>query len=489
VALNLVLAGAAGFLLVLIHPPFGMWFLAPVAVTPLVWMAAREASAARRLLLGEASGMIAWFGLCVWIQFVLETHGGMGKWGGWGSFFLFCFLKAVHTAVFVCLAGWLMRGRWAALTAPALWAGLERTHGEFGFAWLTLGNAGIDMGVPMRLAPVTGVYGISFLFALMGTVVALGLMGRPRREMAPILLAPLLLLLPELPAPERGRESVVAVQPDFDEDRYYREDEMAAHKNELALLTLSEAMKADGPKPVLLVWPEVPAPLYYYNDEAFRREAANLTRLTGAAFLFGTVTNAPDGNLLNSAMLVGPQGNPASRYDKIYLVPFGEFVPPVFSFVNRITKEAGDFAPGRHIIVSGLAGRRFGSFICYESAFPELVRRFPNAGAEMLVNLTNDSYFGRTQARQQHLMLARMRAAENRRWLLRATNNGVTAAIDPAGRVVERFPEYRRTAGRLRFNWIGEKTLYTRYGDWFAWTCLAAGLAAAALSYARRHVA
>lgn len=487
--LNAALAALTGFLLVLIHPPFSLWFLAPLALCPLVLIAAREPSALRRFLLGYASGIISWFGLCVWIQFVLETHGGMGKWGGWGAFALFCLIKALHTGVFAWLSGWLVRTKWAALSIPALWAGLERTHGELGFAWLTLGNAGTDMGIPMRLAPFTGVYGLSFLFALMATVVALAVLRRPRRELAPIVAVLALLVLPELPTPARGTRNAVSVQPDFEEDRIYRDTEMAVEKGKLALLTLTEALKPNAPKPQLLLWPEVPAPLYYYDDAQFRSEVANLTRLTQTPFLFGTVAYTPEGSPLNSALLVGPEGNPMSRYDKMYLVPFGEFVPPFFSFINRITKESGDYAPGRHLIVSRVNGHPFGTFICYESAFPELVRRFANAGAEVLVNLSNDSYFGRTQARQQHLMLARMRAAENRRWLLRPTNNGVTAAIDPAGRITERFPEYQRAAGRLHFNWIAEKTLYTRYGDWFAWSCLLLSLAAVGLSYASQHAA
>ena len=124
------------------------------------------------------------------------------------------------------------------------------------------------------------------------------------------------------------------------------------------------------------------------------------------------------------------------RYDKINLVPFGEFVPNVFWWVNRVTKEAGDFAPGSRIVEFPVNGHKVGVFICYESAFPDLVREFARGGAEVLVNLSNDGYFGRSAAREQHLDLVRMRAAENRRWILRATNDGITVTVDPAGRIV-----------------------------------------------------
>ena len=147
---HIALAAIGGFLLVLIHPPFGLWFLAPLAMTPLALAAAREPSAVRRFLLGQASGVIAWFGLCIWIQFVLETHGGMSRWGSWGAFALFCLLKALHTAVFVCLSGWLIRMKWAALSIPALWAGLELIHagrGRARFALFTGAALGVTLGL------------------------------------------------------------------------------------------------------------------------------------------------------------------------------------------------------------------------------------------------------------------------------------------------------------------------------------------------------
>ena len=150
-------------------------------------------------------------------------------------------------------------------------------------------------------------------------------------------------------------------------------------------------------------------------------------------FLFGAVGFTPQREPLNSAVMLDSSGKIVDRYDKINLVPFGEFIPPMFGWVNRITKEIGDFVPGERVVVFPLDGHNLGAFICYESVFPDLVRQFVHAGAEVLVNLSNDGYFGHSAAHQQHLEIVRMRAAENRRWILRATNDGITAAIDPAG--------------------------------------------------------
>jgi apolipoprotein N-acyltransferase len=140
--------------------------------------------------------------------------------------------------------------------------------------------------------------------------------------------------------------------------------------------------------------------------------------------------------------------------------------------VQKITNEIGDFEPGERVSVFDLGTHKLGAFICYESAIPHLVRQFPAAGAAVLVNLTNDGYFGKTAAREQHLSLVRMRAAENQRWIIRSTNDGVTASIDPAGRVWQTLKAQVETSDRLRFNYITETTAYSRHGDIFAWTCL-----------------
>ena len=178
-AFGLALFSAA--LLIGLFPPFGYVWFAPVALTPLLIACASESSWKRRWLLGWAVGFVFWCGVCPWIQFVLEVHGGMGRWGGWGGFVLFGLYKGLHMAVFATLAGFLLRRWWAIPGVAALWTGIEHTHGFFGFAWLDLGNAGIGMGLPMRLAPITGVYGLSFAFAMLASGVTCVLLRRPRQ--------------------------------------------------------------------------------------------------------------------------------------------------------------------------------------------------------------------------------------------------------------------------------------------------------------------
>ena len=194
--------------------------------------------------------------------------------------------------------------------------------------------------------------------------------------------------------------------------------------------------------------------------------------VSGATVIAGAVGHAPNGGPSNSAVTVNQLGKELSRYDKVNLVPFGEFVPfPFKQVTNQISTEAGEFEAGQNVVVTNIGKHRTGTFICYESVFPSFVRQFAKSGAEVLVNISNDGWFGKSAARYQHLRIVRMRAVENRRWILRATNNGVTAVIDPAGRLVTKGPEYVEAALNTRFGYLSGTTFYTEYGDWFVVVC------------------
>lgn len=479
VVLHTCLSIATALLLLAIFPKFDFRFLAPVALTPLLIALARTDDGWQRFIFGWAAGIFYWFFLCTWIEFVLEVHGGMGVFGAWGSFVLFCVLKALHLALFSWLAGPLMRRAYAIPAVAALWTGLERTHGTFGFAWLALGNAGINMSVPLRVAPFIGVYGMSFIFAMLAAALASMILRYPRMRLAPLAVLVVLFLLPTIPQNIPANDAALVVQPNINPDLEWTQ--LLQEKVERELTAVSDVFRSN-----LVIWPELPAPLYYYDDREFH-DAATSIALRHGYFLFGTVAYTGQHQPLNSAVLLGPDGLEIGRYDKIDLVPFGEFVPRVFWFVNRITQEAGDFVPGRDIKVLPAAGHRLGVFICYESAFPDLVRQFSRKGADVLVNLSNDAYFGHSEAREQHLLLARMRAVENRRFLIRATNDGITAVINPAGQIVQRLPMYKEVAAPIRYGVVEQTTFYARHGDWFAWSCLAVGVGLALPDAFRRR--
>jgi apolipoprotein N-acyltransferase len=207
-----------------------------------------------------------------------------------------------------------------------------------------------------------------------------------------------------------------------------------------------------------------------------------MARQAGAYVVVNTVVplGSAFSEITNSAVVVDPQGREILQYDKMHLVPFGEYVP-AWAFpdkIGKITAEAGNFVPGTSYRVAPTPEGAIGIFICYEDIFPQLVRRVTLAGAQVLVNISNDAWYGDSAAAYQHLEMARFRAIENRRYLLRATDDGITALIDPYGRVEKQIPRRCTMVLPAQFSYCRGQTFYTKHGDVFAWLCtaLAAGM-------------
>ena len=230
--------------------------------------------------------------------------------------------------------------------------------------------------------------------------------------------------------------------------------------------------------PGLILWPESPAP-FFATDLHVRSTLANMARATDSYIIAGTLgiehagdpARQPD--IYNSASVIAPNGAWTGRYDKIHLVPFGEYVPfeKLFSFASGLTHQVGTFARGKSRMPLQVGDAQVGTFICYEAIFPDEVRQFARNGAELFVNISNDGWYGEGGAPWQHLNMARMRAVENDRWLLRDTNTGITAVIDPFGRVVAEAPRNQRTQLQAAYSLVETTTFYTRHGDWFPLLC------------------
>ncbi|HYL46066.1 MAG TPA: apolipoprotein N-acyltransferase, partial [Candidatus Limnocylindrales bacterium] len=223
----------------------------------------------------------------------------------------------------------------------------------------------------------------------------------------------------------------------------------------------------------------------------FSARAIQIARESGSEFLVGVVdwTRSPQGEWLasNSAVLLNSLGQRTYTYNKIHLVPFGEYVPlrKWITFAGRLTADISDFTPGSVYAVGNLSGSRFGTFICYEAIFPAEVRRFSAGGAQLLITISNDGWFGRSAAPAQHLMMARVRAVESHRWMLRDTNNGYTVSVDPYGRIVAELPTDIRGQLDAPYDERSDLTLYVRFGDWFSWLCVLATIALIAFALAR----
>jgi apolipoprotein N-acyltransferase len=223
-------------------------------------------------------------------------------------------------------------------------------------------------------------------------------------------------------------------------------------------------------RPRLVVWPETPAPFYLNEDAEFRARVQEIARKLGAYFLLGYIDAVGEGPS-NSAALLNPNGDQISRYDKMHLVPFGEYVPfkRILFFAEALTRQVGEFVPGTEYTISSLDGHRISTAICYESIFPDLVRRFVKRGSELLVVITNDGWFGESSAPYQHLRMGVVRAVENRRYMVRTANTGITAIIDPYGRIEARTTIGIRTILDGTAHFRSDRTFYTEYGDIFAY--------------------
>jgi apolipoprotein N-acyltransferase len=295
--------------------------------------------------------------------------------------------------------------------------------------------------------------------------------------------------LVDAPAVPADRAALL-VQENIPVDATWTRDNFQRTLRELSDLSVKAVASNPGSPKVgtvdLIVWPESPAP-FVTNDPLFRDPVSQMARdahswvVTGA---IGITPAAHSGKLasqaFNSAALISPGGEWSARYDKIHLVPFGEYLPfpRLLAFAGGLSKEVGEFQTGASRVPLNAGAVRLGVFICYESVFPGEVREFAKQGAQVLVNLSNDGWYGDSGAYAQHLNQTRMRGIENDRWILSATDTGVTASIDPYGRIVARLPRKERGALIAPYALTSVTTFYTRHGDWFAWLCAIISVAA-----------
>jgi apolipoprotein N-acyltransferase len=479
----------------LVFPKFNVTPLCAVALVPVLVAVTGEPRAGRRFLLGWLAGSVFFAGSCYWIYTVMRTYGGLGVAPSAGVFVLFFLALGLYLGCFGWLAGFLWnaswgKAHWGPTAIPFLWVSLEyaRTYLITGFPWLLLGYSLTDSFALARISRWTGVYGLSFLVA-MWNVAGAWLVWRRSKwadvHVAIVIVIPVLLIATTSPESFSEDQTAYLVQTNIPEQVAFEPwspQTQGPLLERLRELTLDAVGRHEQPS--LVLWPETPAPFYFEEDSFSRAFAQSIARETHSYFLMGIVGYVPESHRekpLNSTVLLAPDGSVVSQYDKIHLVPFGEYVPlkEWLSFAQKLTAEAGDFVPGSRYVVSPIPGGRMSGVICYEAIFPDLVRRFVREGAEVLVNTSNDGWYGRSAAPDQHFLMARMRAIENARYLLRATNTGITAVVRPDGSVAASLAPDQ--PGVLTGRWAFERreTFYSRHGDLFA--IAACGVTALAL--------
>jgi apolipoprotein N-acyltransferase len=446
---------------------------------------------------GFLHGLFFVFTSVPWIATVLSVHGGLPAWGGWGVLLLIALAWALLIGLFALAVQRLSQRSigLACFGAPFLWVVTEfvRAHlPEISFPWNLLGYpASANLGL-LQMTTITGIYGLSFVVAgfnalLTWTVVSDKLHWKKHLAVTGGVTAILLIVMivaPRLVPHAEAHHFARAVQLNFPEVAEYPQDwfqKNALQMEEIEKLSLAPSVE----KPDLIVWPEAPAP-FSFQDSQFAKIASNLAIHSGHPFVAGVIEwkapvdpsdKVPAGRVVpyNSAELVDPQGQRIFVYDKVHLVPFGEYepFPLIHRVVSSVSDEVGGFHKGNKYAVGRLPnGYSFGVFICYEAIYAGEVRRFAANGAQLFLNISNDGWFGRSAAPEQHLRMLRVRAVENRRWIVRSTNNGFTVSVDPYGRIIEQLRPDVRAAVDLPYDFRTDETIYTRFGDWFAWMCV-----------------
>jgi len=487
-------------------------------------------------LLGYVCGFVWYLGNCYWIYQTMYLYGALAKPIAAGILVLFCLYLGLYHALFGTLIS-TFRNRFGRQTAlllvPFAWVAVELARARItGLPWDILGVAQVDNPLLTRLAPITGTYGLSFIIAAVNALWLIRIRVREHRFTRPVLtvagvaiivLYVVALRLIAAPKPDATTATATLVQENLEvgaantgpqpttEEFLQSFSYLSRYPSPRFLLGIpelpgtpsvylirrqsaSEAPDTNSPTPTdLIVWPESPAP-FSDSDPQFRNAIAALAREAKAPVIVGNTgfepsTSTRSGYIpYNRASFVTADGNFDGHYDKMHLVPFGEYVPfkDLFFFAKNLLNEVGSFEPGKQRTVFNTGGHTYGAFICYESIFGDEMRQYPLEGADVLINISNDGWYGDTSAAWQHLNMVRMRAIENHRWVLRATNTGVTAAINPDGRVTAAAPRHQRTSIRVHFAYEHDITFYTRYGDLFSYACALVTTLALIISLIRR---
>jgi apolipoprotein N-acyltransferase len=491
--------------LIVAFPDFDLWPLAWIGLVPLLVTVARRARLWRCFLLGWLFGAVFFYGSCYWLTYSMIHFGGLPAWLSFALLVPGAFVLGLFPAVFCLLLALAIRkwGTASLFLAPLLWCALEWGRlGATGQLWNAIGYSQAYHPFLIQTARWGGVYLVGFLIVFINAAVAYALLNRNVRALlvvtGAILLTATLILVADRTSPFRhwgtrneADANVVAIQPNVPMELVKSADDLrqlTARHFEMSQAALRQ-LPNDG-KPRLVIWPESPMNFAYGGDAQLREMIASFARANQTAVLLNSQEIAPNDGIYNSALLVNQQGTLVAQYDKIRLLPFGEYVPlpqwlPGASLIRGMV---GDFTPGTKYGLMPVGPVRAGVFICIESAYPAIARTFASEGADVLINISNDGYLGPTAVMHQHLANVVFRAVENGRPILRVTNTGISAFVTPGGEVRDATPGFTTD---IRIWPITRNTFaptwYASHGDFFAGKCSVLSLAIFVLSLARRR--
>ncbi|MFZ0131895.1 MAG: apolipoprotein N-acyltransferase [Desulfobacterales bacterium] len=492
------LAAGSGLLLTGAFPDVGLSWLAWIGLVPL-FLAVRNLSWRPAFGLGFLAGMIHFLSLVYWVAYTMRTYGHLPWPVGISILILLAACLALFPAAFTALLGRQRPHPLAALLlAPTLWVGLEYLRSFFlsGFPWELLGYSQYRQLHLIQVSDIFGVYGVSFLIVAANAalfILLLSLMQRDwngvgiTRGTAAAALAFAVALnggnwlygvyrLPEIDRLSAAAPTIRVAVVQGNIEQALKWDPAFQHATIDKYLGLTHTIL--DRRPDLVVWPETALPFHFGHDAPLTGKIRDGVRRAGTYFLVGSPSfekGADRIDFYNSAYLLDPRGTTVGKYDKAHLVPFGEYVPLKrwLPFLGKLVEQVGDFSRGGIGETIAWHHGRLGVLICYEGIFPEIARAMVRNGAQLLVNITNDAWYGRSSAPYQHFSMTVFRAIENRRMLVRSANTGISGFVDPVGRIVFKTALFTDAAEVRPVPLISKLSVYTRIGDAFAAVCLA----------------
>ena len=495
-------AAVTGILHPVCFPPFNLGWLAWVLLVPLQFIL-HDLSPRRALWHGWIAGTIAFAGTVTWVITAMHQFGQVPIVVS----ALLMLLLSIYLGLYLGMYAWgyamlqqtCPNVLW--LGAPALWVALEfvRTYAFSGLPWALLGYTQYQWLPIIQFADITGVYGVSFLVVLGNVALTSLLVGSVAKRRQPSTRIPWM--------PTTSFVCVLSLILMYGTWRLHQQADLDASAQSLSIglvqANINQAIKWNeayrdetlqryavlshqaGRDTELLIWPEAATPFLFEREPVYQKMIFKIANDTNSALLFGSPTLRFDQDgrpyLYNSAFVVAPEGRVTARYDKRHLVPFGEYIPlqSILFFLDKLVAGIGDFKSGQgpmtiQVPVSSAdTGPRFGVAICFEVIFPDLVRRMAKEGANFLVTVTNDAWFGDSAAPYQHFGMVVFRAVENHLAFARAANTGISGFISPTGHILAQtsiFAE-QTVKGSLPLRDFSP-TFYTEFGDVFSWGCV-----------------
>lgn len=484
---EITLASISGLLMPLAFPSFCLSFIAWIGLVPLI-TAVFKSSPAKGLILGTISGTIFHLGLVYWVTVSMTSYGKLPLAVSILVLILFAFVLSVFISIPICLSCYVKKHLNFSflLTLPLFWTASEYIKSWFltGFPWENLGYSQFNVLPVIQIADITGVYGITFIIVFTNCTLFCLLKSLttdkkiPYPELSALILLLVITLLygqNRLNSIDKNQGSPIKislVQPNIPQDIKWDPKYLKKTLEKLDRLSV----KSSPDQPDIVIWPESATPFFFQTDEMHKKTVEKIVKKINAYLLLGSPSweiSFGKSQFFNSAFLISPKNTIKGKYNKIHLVPYGEYIPlkTLFPFINKMVEGIGDFASGSTVKNLSIPSSSFAAIICYEIIFPDLVRRFVKNGAGFIVNITNDAWFGSTSAPYQHLSMCSLRAVENRRYVARAANTGISAFISPDGQIFKQTKIFTDNSITAIIHKRTDKTFYSSYGDIFAYIC------------------